>query len=197
MLRLYYTVTKKTLRISKTFGIEGQKLLTSEDDYQALKEFTDSYEGNLSPMESMHLELQTLLNEHPDLQARLNDLPDRVFSGKENLRPGTQAVFFCYALPGKQASEEDPSQPSSWSLEAGYVQWYLYDMASEKILEYATEIVDTIRATPDTPRHCIIEQNSLKQIREKMDKHVKNTYLKKVQAPIGVEPVLKTWMELN
>lgn len=197
LLRLYKTVTKKTLRISKTFGIEGQKLLTPEDDYQALKEFTDAYEGSLSPTERMHLELQTILNEHPELEARLNGLPNRVFSGKENLKPGTQAVFFSYALPGKQANEEDPDEPSAWSLEAGYVQWYLYDIASGNIQEYATEIVDVIRATPDTPRHCVIEQNSLKQVREKIDKHVKNSYLKKVQAPIGVEPVLKTWIELN
>jgi len=34
-------------------------------------------------------------------------------------------------------------------------------------------------------------------VREKIEKHIKNTYLKKVQAPLGVEPVLKAWMELN
>ena len=55
-------MSKKTLRISKTFGIEGRKLLTPEDDYQALKEFTDAYEGTLSPVEAMHLELQALLH---------------------------------------------------------------------------------------------------------------------------------------
>jgi hypothetical protein len=26
---------------------------------------------------------------------------------------------------------------------------------------------------------------------------IKNTYLKQVQAPVGVKPVLKCWMELN
>ena len=30
-----------------------------------------------------------------------------------------------------------------------------------------------------------------------LNKHIKNTYLKQVQAPIGVKPVLKCWMELN
>jgi len=30
-----------------------------------------------------------------------------------------------------------------------------------------------------------------------VDKHITNTYLKKVQAPIGVKPVLKAWMELS
>ena len=54
-----------------------------------------------------------------------------------------------------------------------------------------------IRSTPETPRHCVIEKPTLSEIRAKIDKHVKNTYLKKVQAPIGVKPILKTWMELN
>ena len=39
LLSLYRTVSQKTLRISRTFGIEGKKLLTPEDDYDALKDF--------------------------------------------------------------------------------------------------------------------------------------------------------------
>ncbi len=42
LLALYRTVSKKTLRISKTFGIEGKKLLTPEDDYEALNCLTYS-----------------------------------------------------------------------------------------------------------------------------------------------------------
>ena len=38
LLYLYKTVSQKTLRISKTFGIEGKKLLTLNDDYEGLKE---------------------------------------------------------------------------------------------------------------------------------------------------------------
>src|SRR3972149_1779057 len=45
ILNLYRTVTRKTLLISKTFGIEGKKLLTPADDYDALKEFNHAYEG--------------------------------------------------------------------------------------------------------------------------------------------------------
>jgi len=39
LLRLYGKVSHKTLRISKTFGIEGQKLLRPEDDFEALRNF--------------------------------------------------------------------------------------------------------------------------------------------------------------
>ncbi|MFO7907429.1 MAG: hypothetical protein ACQESR_22565 [Planctomycetota bacterium] len=56
LLSLYRTVTHKTLRISKTFGIEGKKLLTPEDDYEDLKNFNDRYYGTKTPEEEMHLE---------------------------------------------------------------------------------------------------------------------------------------------
>jgi hypothetical protein len=197
LLRLFRTVSKKTLRISKTFGIEGRKLLTPEDDYQALKEFTDAYEGTLSPVEAMHLELQALLREHPDLEARLRSLPGKVFSGKQHAQPGSRAVFFCYALPARPVSEASPDDQAAWTLEAGYVQWYLLDLGDGSIREEAPQIADVVRSTPDTPRRCEIAPATLKQAREKIEKHIKNTYLKKVQAPLGVEPVLRAWMEIN
>jgi len=197
LLSLYRTVTHKTLRISKTFGIEGKKLLTPEDEYDDLKNFHESYEGTLSPVEDMHLEYQQLLKDNPDLEDRLNKLPGRVFSGREHPQPGTRAVFFCYARPAKELEASEEGQEEKWSVEAGDVQWYLYDLKMEKIVEDATEIVELIRSTPETERHCVIEQKTLSEIRAGIDKHIKNTYLKKAQAPIGVKPVLKAWMELN
>ena len=114
LLRLFRTVSKKTLRISKTFGIEGRKLLTPQDDYQALKEFTDAYEGTLSPVEAMHLELQTLLRQQPDLEARLKALPGRVFSGKEHPASGTRAVFLCLTAHRSKGSRTHfPFEPSN------------------------------------------------------------------------------------
>jgi hypothetical protein len=197
LLRLYQTVSKKTLRISKTFGIEGKKLLRPDDDFQALKEFTDAYEGTLSPQEAMHLELQALLKEHAGLEELLCTLPGRVFSGKQHVQPGSRAVFFCYGLPARLVAEGAPEDDTPWTLEAGYVQWYLYDLATERIIEDAPQIVDVIRAKPETPRRCELAKTTLKDVREKIEKHIKNTYLKKVQAPIGVEAMLKAWMELN
>ncbi len=41
------------------------------------------------------------------------------------------------------------------------------------------------------------EPAPLRELRLKVEKHIKNTYLKQVQAPVGVKPVLKCWMELN
>ena len=59
------------------------------------------------------------------------------------------------------------------------------------------DIIEFIRCKPDTPRQHILPEKELTQIRQALDKHIKNTYLKKVQAPIGVKPLLKCWMELN
>ena len=37
----------------------------------------------------------------------------------------------------------------------------------------------------------------MNEIRGEVEKHLKNTYLRQVQAPVGVNPVLRAWMELN
>lgn len=201
LLRLYTRVSKKTLRISKTFGIEGKKLLKPEDDYDDLRDFISDYEGIVSPTEAMHLEFQELIKANPDLEKRLNQLPGRVFSGKKHPSPKSKAVFFCYALPARVLAEEKESaedQPAeNWSLEAGPVQWYLFDLASEHISETPIEIAQVIRSTPETRRHCLIEQPTLSEIRKKVEKHIKNSYLKRVQAPVLVKPVLRAWMELS
>ncbi len=49
----------------------------------------------------------------------------------------------------------------------------------------------------ETPQVVKMESSSLREIRLKVEKHIKNTCLKQVQAPVGVKPVLKCWMELN
>ncbi|MCK4307671.1 helicase, partial [candidate division WOR-3 bacterium] len=191
ILSLYEKVTSKTLRISKTFGIEGKKLLTPEDDYEALREFNQGYEGTTTLLEKMHLEYQELLKENLGLPSRLRDLPLKIFSGKEHISPNAKAAFFCYLLPDKDVSTGE------WTEDAGFTKWYLYDIESDKIIEEPTKIIEYIRCKEDTPRRQTISKELLKDIRIKMDKHVKNTYLKKVQAPIGVKSVLKAWMELS
>jgi hypothetical protein len=77
------------------------------------------------------------------------------------------------------------------------VKWYLFDVASENILEEAPQIIDVIRSAPPTPRKVMMDQNTLSEIRQTVEKHITKTYLRKVQAPVGVKPVLKAWMELN
>ncbi|MGE0883665.1 MAG: helicase-related protein [Blastocatellales bacterium] len=191
LLKLYQTVSKKTLRISRTFGIEGKKLLKPDDDYDDLRDFITAYDGVESPIEKMLLEWRQLLADDPGLAARLETLPPRVFSGKASLTPGARAVFFCYVLP---APETD--NPSQWTEAAGAARWFLFDLATEQIAEDAREIIAAIRCAPDTPPSHALANQSLTEIRGKIERHIKNSYFKKVQAPAGIKPALKAWMEL-
>jgi hypothetical protein len=191
ILSLYTKVTQKVLLISKTLGIEGKKLLTPEDDFQALREFNQAYEGTKSAVEQMHLEFQALLQDDRELEGRLMKLPGGIFSGRKRPAKGVRGVFFCYALPAldKEAAE--------FTDEAGTTRWYLYDLDRDTILEEPSEIVASIRSKPETPRKCTTEEKTLVELRGKLEKHIKNTYLKRVDAPVGVKPTLKCWMELN
>jgi hypothetical protein len=197
LLTLYSRVSHKTLRISKTFGIEGRKLLTPKDEYEAVKEFNKDYEGETTQLEAMRLELQGLLNDDAALAARLDALPGRVFSGKRHPALGTRAVFFCYRIPRADATAPKTDGQVPWTEDAGQTAWILYLLANEAIVDEPTEINELIRCAPDTPRHCEIEQPTLAEIRGRIEKHIKNTRLKQLQAPIGVKPILKAWMELN
>jgi len=191
VLSLYEKVTSKTLRISKTFGIEGKKLLRPDDDYEALNEFNQDYEGTTTFLEKMHLEYQELIQQNPELLSKIQSLPLKVFSGKEHISPDAKGVFFCYILPAKDVSTEE------WTEDAGFTKWYLYDIGSDNIIDDPSEILEHIRCDIDTQKKHTIQPASLKEIRQKIDKYIKNTYLKSVQAPIGVKALLKTWMELS
>jgi hypothetical protein len=146
----------------------------------------------------MHLEYQQLLKDHPGLQARLDDLPGRVFSGKEHLSPEAKAVFFCYALPAPAADQDSEEQDAdTWTEEAGYSRWYLYDLESGNIAQEPAVILGLIRSTPETPRRRELPEETLTDVRKKVEKHIKNTYLRNVQAPAGVKAKLKAWMEIS
>ena len=137
----------------------------------------------------------------------LGSYAGRVFSGREHPKPGTKAVFFCYALPaegkglgekaesGKQKAESGDA--SAWTTEAGKAAWYLYDLDSGKILEQAEEIVAFVRSKPETPRRVAAAAAELREVRLKVERHITQTYLKRLNAPIGVKAVLECWMELS
>lgn len=191
LLSLWKTVTRKTIKISKTFGIENGKLLRPDDDYDVLKDFTLQCEGTETKAEEMKLELERLYRENPALERQLNKFPNRVFSGKSTIKPTTKGVFFCYARPGRDIGTGE------WSEDAGDVKWYLFITKTEEVLEDANAMFKVIQCETDIPRLCEQKPQALVDIRKKMDKHLNKTYLRKVQAPIGVNPVLKAWMELN
>ena len=191
ILTLYARVTQKALLISETLGIEGKKLLTPEDDYAALREFNHAYEGTRTAVEEIHLEYQTLLQNDPDLEVRLSRFPGAIFSGRKRPAQGARGVFFCYALPALDKEKNEFTE------EAGTTRWYLYDLDREIVLEEPGEIVANIRSKQGTRRRCNTDEKTLLNIRKRIDTHIKNTYLKRVDAPVGVKPQLRCWMDLN
>jgi len=194
ILTLYTRVTQKTLLISKTLGIEGRKLLRPEDQYDDLRvfnAFNEEYEGKKTAIEEMHLEYQALLQEHPELAAQLNSLPGSIFSGRKRPSAGARGIFFCFTLPALD------KLTGEFTHEAGTTRWYLYDLDKDRILEEPGDIIESVRSAPNVPRQCVAEEKTLKDIRAKVLKHIKDTYLKRVNAPVGVKPALKCWMELS
>ncbi|MER9238778.1 DEAD/DEAH box helicase [Mesorhizobium sp. M0633] len=197
LLRLYQRVSHKTLRISKTLGIEGRKLLSEDDDYEDLRNFDEQMEGTITADETMHLEWQDLLRHHSGLTDTVMAFPDGIFSGKEHPKPGSKAVFFCYARPGYDKDASSKSGEDEWTTNSGDVKWYLYDLFAGVVREEASGIIDLIRSAPETPRLTKMERPALSDIRVLVEKHITKTYLRKVQAPLGVKPILRAWMELG
>ncbi len=194
LLRLFFRVSYKTLKISKVFGIEGKKLLRPEDNYEALRNLNERYEGKTSLIEEMHLEFQKLLKDDPQLSSKLAGLPGRVFSGKDCPPENNRGVFFCYRIPKLDTSDVSQTQ---WTEEAGDTRWLYYDLDNQKIVEDLSQIINVIRSSPETKRLCVLGEKDLVEVRTLIEKHIKNSYLKQLQAPIGVKPILKAWMEIS
>ena len=187
LLSLYRTVSQKTLRISKTFGIEGKKLLTPEDDYEALKEFNSQYEGTPSSDEEMALAYQDLLAENPGYSDIVPTLPKKMFSGKTaSTRKG---YFFCYELPTKRAD-------GTWSNGDGLYRWYMVDPETSMVTDSVYEIWKAIECPREEPRLLSTTEEIFVVVRKIVDNHIKKSYMRAVQAPLGVKPRLVTWMQL-
>ena len=65
------------------------------------------------------------------------------------------------------------------------------------VLTEAGAVAALIRSTPDTTRKTSIEHTSLSDLRKEVEKQLIVKYLRPLQAPVGVAPMLKCWMELN
>lgn len=220
LLHLKQKLDGKILRINKTLGIEGA-LLTPDDPDMAMKLFNERYEGKESTEELMRLEKQRMEAQFSELWQSLQRLPQRLFSGKQagagfgpilnredeeidriapNLCPG---LFACYRMPPVVAlAAENLMEVKYEKLDPqlhtqGEVKWYFRDAQTGQISEILEETWTAVRCLKDTAR--VVEQgvNQLAPARKAIEKHIKNTYLKDIQAPIGAKPTLIVWMEIN
>jgi superfamily II DNA or RNA helicase len=220
LLHLKQKLDGKILRINKTLGIEGA-LLSPDDPDMAMKLFNERYEGKESTEELMRLEKQRIEAENPELWQSLPTFPRRLFSGKKagagfgpilnrrgeeiqhlepNLKPG---VFACYRMPpivGKAAQSLMELTTEKFDPQAhmqGEVKWYFRDVENGKISELPENTWTAVRCSHGTER--VVQQGvtKLADTRKAIEKHIKNTYLKDIQAPIGAKPLLLAWMEIS
>ena len=110
-------------------GIEGRKLLTPEDEYEACESSTRGMRANDHFWKTYNLSCKNCLKIFPDLKERLDSFPSSIFSGRAVPKKGTKGVFFCYRLPAWDVDLED------FSTENGPCQWYLYQMENGNIFE--------------------------------------------------------------
>lgn len=198
LLSIYNRVNRKTLVISRTFGIEGRKLLRPDDDFDPVKEINEQFEGQQTESEKLTLEYEQLAKDHPDLVAALPNYPLKTFSGKESPSPNTKAVFLCFRIPRPDPNTLDAKTGEPlWTESAGDTVWLLLDLSGKVVAPEAARIANLIRSVPDTQRHCRFDHADLSKLREKAEKELSKSHLRPLQAPVGVEPVLKCWMEIN
>ena len=187
LLSLYSTVSQKTLRISKTFGVEGKQLLTPDDDYDALKDFNSAYEGIESREEEIALEFQNLMVAYPQYEEEAKKLPRKMFSGK--LYADIKGIFFCYELPIKKADD-------TWSCGDGRYVWYLLNLDNESVITDVYKIWKIVKTEPEVPRVVTVSSDQFSEYKRKIESHINRTYMRSIQAPVGIKPRLVTWMQL-
>ena len=192
ILTLYTKVTQKTLLISKTLGIEGKKLLTPEDDYEALKEFNHAYEGTKTAVEDMHLEYQALLQADPELGGAPQAAARRDLQRPQAPGQGRARRLLLLRAPrarqgGRRVHRGGRHDP-------------LVSLRPRPRRDPRGARRDR-RQHPLQARHAAHLHRPRRRLSSSsaatVEKHIKNTYLKRVDAPVGVKPALKCWMELN
>ncbi len=72
----------------------------------------------------------------------------------------------------------------------GFTVWLCRDLAGERVLAEPAAIAAFIRSEPATPRHCAMDRAALSELRKRVEKQVVNDYLRPLQAPVGVTPIL-------
>jgi SNF2 family DNA or RNA helicase len=220
LLNLARNLDGKIRRINKTLGIEGA-LLRPDDPDMALKVFNERYEGKESIEELMHLERQRIESEEHELWENLPNLPKRLFSGKkagsgfgpimnrkgEELYhfdpPQKKGIFACYRMP---AIIDEPEENLICFIEKtekkpitllGEVRWYFWDMETGEVEEDLANCWSVARCGKETTRKINKGVSNLSEPRKAIEKYIKNSFLKEVQAPIGAKATLLAWMEIS
>jgi len=205
ILGLHNRVNNKLLSISIVFGIEKGKVLTKDDDYNIIENFNADYSGEASDDEALKLVLESLLIEYPEQAKKWRKMPFHTLSGKAN-EGGRKGVFFCYRIPEPVSLSDEEIERGvvpGWSTEDGMGEslWFFYDTETEEILDQIGQmsvIHKIIECEPDTARVISLDDETLREIKKKVEKRIKNTIMRTLQAPVkGVKPRLVCWLNIS
>ena len=130
-------------------------------------------------------------------------MPYHVISGKTN-EDGRKGVFFCYRIPEPYPLSDEEIERgviSGWSTEDGMgdSRWFFFNTETEEILDGVgsmPEMHNIIQCEPDTDRVVSLEDLHLRDIKKKMEKHIKNKVMRPLQAPKSAKPRLVCWLDI-
>ena len=139
----------------------------------------------------MHLEYQALLQAEPGARSASQAAAGRDLQRPKRPAKGVRGVFFCYALP--LSTRRRANSPKKPARRAGISTTSIATRSWK-----SRERSSPASARSPTPRGSAPRTRRRSSTSAaKVEKHIKNTYLKRVDAPVGVKPALKCWMELN
>jgi hypothetical protein len=125
-------------------------------------------------------------------------LPLKLFTGRHSPTAGVRAVFFCFRIPHPDPDLVDAADGAArWSDPAGETVWLCTDLEGKNVANTPRAIADLIRSLPETPIHHSLDRSALSKLRQKIETELIKSHLRPLQAPIGVSPILKCWMEIS
>ena len=203
LINLYSKVTGKMILISKLLGIQHGHGL---DEHQSMDMLRDLNEDMYTPStkdETLKLTLEELIKNNPGEVERWRKMPYHTLSGKSST--DHHGVFFCYRIPGPPPmtpEEREAGKFSKWVTEDGIGEsrWYFYDLEKDEVLEGVGAmgvLHSIIECEPLTGREINLTKDILKSCKKNVQKHIKNTTLKALQAPMGTKPRLVCWISIN
>ena len=104
--------------------------------------------------------------------------------------------------PPLTEKEIESGEIFKWVTEDGIgdSRWFFYDLDKDEITSGvgAMGVMHSIiECEPATERSISLDKEALKTCKKKVQKHVKNTVLKSLDAPMGTKPRLVCWMSVG
>jgi superfamily II DNA or RNA helicase len=205
LINLYGKVTGKIILISSVFGVQHGHGLTPDQEMEHLRDFNEQYDGFETTDEGLRLTLDRIVKEHPELARKWKSMPYHVISGKTN-EDGRKGVFFCYRIPEPHPLSDDEIERGvipGWSTENGMgdSRWFFFDIETEEILDgvgLMPQMHTIIQCESDSERVVSLEDQQLRDVKKKVEKRIKNTIMRTLQAPAkGAKPRLVCWLNIS